>query len=182
MKKLLFALLLLTGSATIGNSLQAQVTVNVNIGSQPAWASVGYDNTPYYYMPDLDIYYDVPAHVFVYLSNGRWVRTAVLPAVYQQYDLYQVYKVPLKESNAYLKHATHIKQYAAFKGKPGQTPIRDSKDDKYASNKNNWKDGKFQQGHYDSPGKANKISKANTKPVKSNPGKANNNKQKNKGH
>jgi hypothetical protein len=32
----------------------AQVSLNINIGSQPEWGPVGYDHADYYYMPDID--------------------------------------------------------------------------------------------------------------------------------
>lgn len=54
MKKLIltFALILTCSAYT----MQAQrVSVNINIGSQPAWGPVGYDYVDYYYMPDIYI-------------------------------------------------------------------------------------------------------------------------------
>ena len=32
------------------NTMQAQVSVNVNIGSPPAWGPVGYSSVDYYYL------------------------------------------------------------------------------------------------------------------------------------
>jgi hypothetical protein len=156
MKKIFFALFLFAASAIITNQLQAQVSINVNIGNQPAWAPEGNDDAQYYYIPDADIYYDVPAHQFVYLSNGRWVRATTLPTAYRKFDLYKVHKVVINEKNAYLHHDVHVKEYAPFKGKYDQTPIRDSREERYASNKNNWKNNRFQNGN---KGQANHPSK-----------------------
>ena len=143
MKKLVFIMMLASGSILISHQAQAQVNVNISIGNQPAWAPEGYDDAAYYYMPDLDIYYDVPAHQFVYLSGSRWVRSSSLPAAYRGYDLYKVHKVAMNERNAYQNHDRDKKQYASFRGKYDQQPIRDSRNEKYNSNKNNWNNNRF---------------------------------------
>ncbi len=152
MKKVFLAALLLTASVITTSHLQAQVSINVNIGNQPAWAPEGNDDAQYYYIPDADIYYDVPAHQFLYLNNNRWVRTTTLPASYRKFDLYSVHKVPINQKNAYLQHNTHVKEYASFKGRKDQTPIRDSHNEKYTSNKNNWQNNRFNNSNN---GKAN---------------------------
>ncbi len=145
MKKLFVMMMLASGSLLVASHTQAQVSVNIHIGNQPAWAPAGYDNAQYYYIPDMDVYYDISAHQFVYLSNRRWVRSATLPAAYRKYDLYKVHKVALNEKNAYRYHDRDRKQYANFRGKYDQQPIRDSHDERYASNKNNWKDNRFNE-------------------------------------
>jgi hypothetical protein len=35
----------------------AQVSVSVNIGSQPLWGPTGYDQAQYYYLPEYDAYF-----------------------------------------------------------------------------------------------------------------------------
>src|SRR6185436_8892941 len=50
-------------------SAQVRVNVNVNIGDQPRWRVAGYDYVEYYYLPDIETYYYVPSHQFIYLSN-----------------------------------------------------------------------------------------------------------------
>src|SRR5262245_35363746 len=55
----------------------------------PYWAPA-YDNfehVHYYYLPDLEIYYDVWANEFVYLDAGHWVFSPFLPPMYMLYDL-----------------------------------------------------------------------------------------------
>lgn len=42
------------------NNAKAQVSLNINIGSQPVWGPTGYDHVDYYYFPDIDAYYYVP--------------------------------------------------------------------------------------------------------------------------
>jgi len=103
MKKVLIIAGLLIGSFAVVQKSEAQVRVgvNINIGDQPAWRAPGYDYVEYYYLPDIESYYYVPRHQFVYLSNGRWVFSASLPSRYRGYDLYSGYKVVVNRPNAY---------------------------------------------------------------------------------
>ncbi len=128
----------------------AQVHVTINIGDQPAWAPEGYDDAAYYYIPDMDMYYDVAAHQFLYLQNRHWVHTSILPAQYRKYDLYRVHKVAINKANAYKYHRQDKTQYAQYRGKYDQTPIRDSHDDKYKNNHDNWNNNRFKKGNENS--------------------------------
>jgi hypothetical protein len=109
----------------------AQVSLNINIGSQPEWGPVGYDHTDYYYMPDIDTYYDVPAHQYVYHENNNWVRRAYLPNRYRNYDVYNGYKVVVNERNPWNRNDDYRAKYATYRGRTGQAIIRDSRDAKY---------------------------------------------------
>ncbi|MES2269005.1 MAG: hypothetical protein V4520_19730 [Bacteroidota bacterium] len=117
-------------------SANAQISLNINIGSQPEWGPVGYDRADYYYMPDIDTYYDVPAHQYVYLENNSWVRRASLPPRYSNYNLYNGYKVVVNEPRPWRNATVYRTKYANYKGHNGQTIIRDSRDVKYV---NHWK-------------------------------------------
>ncbi len=44
-------------------------------------------------MPDIEAYYNVSQHQFVYLDDGRWIFAAALPERCRDYDLYRGYKV-----------------------------------------------------------------------------------------
>ena len=134
MKKLLIAsgVLLLSVAAVQETQAQVRVNLNVNIGSQPAWGPRGYNHVDYYYMPDIETYYYVPGHQYVYLNNGRWVYVTALPARYRAYNLYNGYKVVINEPRPYLKFKTHKITYAKYKGNNGrQVIIRNSNDPKY---------------------------------------------------
>jgi hypothetical protein len=46
--------------------MHSQVSVNVNIGSPPLWGPSGYSNIDYYYLPDVQAYYDIrPRNLFI---------------------------------------------------------------------------------------------------------------------
>lgn len=127
---------------------QIGVNLNVNIGSQPDWGPVGYDHVDYYYLPDADAFYDVPAHQFIYLENSTWVRRSSLPSQYRNINLYNTYKVVVNESKPWTRHSTYVTKYKGYKGRHGQGVIRDSKDSKY-------------KNHYKSTARASKAKSNN---------------------
>lgn len=103
----------------------AQVNVNINIGTPPAWGPVGYTDVRYYYLPDLETYYDINTANYIYSNNGKWIRAKSLPTVYRNYDLYDEYKVVLTDyrgNSPYDNFKTHKVKYAkGYKGKPQKT-------------------------------------------------------------
>jgi hypothetical protein len=105
---------------------QAQVSVNVNIGSPPMWGPVGYTNVQYYYLPDVYAYYDINASMFIYQSGGIWVHRSYLPTRYRNYDLYNGYKVVMTDyhgSSPYYHHAEYKRKYAQGYRGPAQHNI-----------------------------------------------------------
>ena len=128
--RLMTASMVITMSSVFSSN--AQVSVNINIGSQPMWGPVGYDAVQYYYLPDVQAYYYVPTHQFVYFSGNNWVFAANLPGRYRNYDLYSGYKVVINEPRPYLHYRTHRVQYARYCGYRGhQMAIRDCREPKY---------------------------------------------------
>lgn len=124
---LLIAALLVTGSMTA----QLNVTVTPNIASQPLWGPTGYDHARYYYLPDIETYYDVPQRRFYYYQDGRWIGRSQLPPRYKSYDFYHSYKVVIDDPKPYNNHKKYRDQYLSFKGRHGQEFIRDSHDQRY---------------------------------------------------
>lgn len=116
--KLLALGIILFASSTI----QAQVSVNVNIGTAPSWGPVGYSNVDYYYLPDVEAYYDIRATQFIYFNGGRWTRSRYLPGQYRNYDLYSGYKVVLNDyhgSRPYMNYRNdRVKYYRGYHGRP----------------------------------------------------------------
>lgn len=128
MKKLFLIFALFIGAMLY--KAEAQIHVNVNIGNQPVWGPVGYDYVDYYYLPDLDVYYNVPRQQFVYFDFGRWIFAASLPSRFGQYDLFNTYKVVINERNPWLRNTYYRNQYRGYRGRQ-QSIIRDSRDQKY---------------------------------------------------
>ncbi|MBC5842748.1 MAG: hypothetical protein K2Y30_03990 [Flavobacteriaceae bacterium] len=146
LKSILIALLFL-----IAGQSQAQVAVNVNIGTPPAWGPVGYSNVDYYYLPDVEAYYDIRASQFIYFGNGKWNRNKYLPGSYRNYDLYNGYKVVLNDyhgKSPYTYFKTHkVKYYKGYKGKPQKTIGTKNFKHSGKSYKKNSKDNKGKSGH-----------------------------------
>jgi hypothetical protein len=86
MKRMKF--ILLATLFVVSFKTEAQVSVNVNIGTPPVWAPRNALAVHYYYLPDIEVYYDVPARRYIYMRNGNWFRSAALPAQYRNYNLY----------------------------------------------------------------------------------------------
>ena len=98
----------------VANSLPAQVSVSVNIGARPDWGPVGYTEANYYYLPDVEAYYDVRQSNFIYANNGTWLAARTLPARYRGYDLYAGPKIVLTDyrgNRPYTYFKTHKVKY-----------------------------------------------------------------------
>jgi len=105
---------------------QAQVSVHLNIGVQPLWAPVGYADTRYYYLPDVESYYDVNTAMFIYLDGNSWIHRRYLPGRYRNYDLYRGYKVGMRDyhgNTPYYHHREYRTRYAKGYHGPSQRTI-----------------------------------------------------------
>ncbi|WNM18230.1 hypothetical protein [Flavobacterium capsici] len=115
MKKLKY--LVIVALFAMANTAQSQVSVNVNLGTPPVWAPANAVAVQYYYLPEIGVYYDVPAERYIYLRNGKWFRSAALPAQYRYYDLRHgrtVYLTDYRGNAPYTFYKTHKIKY----GKP----------------------------------------------------------------
>lgn len=114
------------------HSVHAQISVNVNLGTPPQWGPAGYSDVHYYYLPDVEAYYDVPSSQFIYLNGRTWVRRATLPSRYRTYDLYNGYKVVMTDyrgNEPYIHFKEYKVKYAkGYKGSAqkniGQKPLK----------------------------------------------------------
>ncbi|TDQ78026.1 hypothetical protein [Sphingobacterium yanglingense] len=104
---------------------QAQVSVNINIGSQPLWGPVGYDYVRYYYMPEIDVYYDVTSRKYTYYQGNKWVTKSKLPGRYKHFDVYRTYKVVLNDPSPWRYHNNHRRHYGHYAHNHTQVILRD---------------------------------------------------------
>jgi hypothetical protein len=143
----------------VANATQAQVSVSVNIGTPPAWGPVGYAQTEYYYLPDIEAYYDVRASQFIYFGGNTWIRANRLPRQYRNYDLYGGYKVVLNDYHGRTPYAYFdrhkVRYYKGYHGAP-QRPHRPSPsrpsygyNDRYDNNRYDKHNNKHNNKHYD---------------------------------
>ena len=87
-----FMLLLAFGFNTPTKAQTVGISINI-----PFWAPA-YDNVEqvqYYYLPDIEAYYDVYNHEFIYLDDGNWVFAPQLPPSYSWFDFNTAYVVVL---------------------------------------------------------------------------------------
>jgi len=96
--------------------------VTIVFGTPPAWGPSGYNSVQYYYLPDVESYYDVQNSRFIYYERGAWVRRANLPYRYRKYDLYSGYKVVMTDYRGNSPYV-HFKEYKVkykkgYKGPP----------------------------------------------------------------
>ena len=107
------------------NEVQAQVSFSVNI-SPPSWGPVGYSDVRYYYLPDVESYYDIQASQFICFVDGGWVHRTNLPSRYKNYDLYGGYKVVMTDYHGtapYMHFKDHKAKYAKGYHGPAQRTI-----------------------------------------------------------
>lgn len=132
MKKL-FLLTMLGLASAITLPATAQVSVNINIGSQPQWGPSGYNHVDYYYMPEIESYYYVPTKKFIYYSGNSWVHRRTLPSRYRNYDLYSGPKYVINSPRPYMQHNVYKVKYS--KQRPHHVQQRYSKQ-RYAKQHN----------------------------------------------
>ena len=126
MKKLVIMSVMLASSFIYkAADAQVRVNLNVNLGSQPQWGPTGYDHVDYYYLPDIDVYYNVPNQNYTYQDGTRWITSRNLPQRYRNYDLYKGYKVVVNQQKPWTHAANNRASYANYKGRQNQAILRD---------------------------------------------------------
>ncbi len=88
------SLVLLWSCTTPIDAQRVQVGININL---PSWAPY-YDNANlvrYYYLPDIECYYDVRNREFIYMDDGEWMFGRTLPRNYAWFDLNNCFIVTL---------------------------------------------------------------------------------------
>jgi hypothetical protein len=118
-----------------GRAQDMNSAVGANIDDQPAWGPTGYDRAEYYYIPDINSYYSVSEHQYIFWGGTDWKHAASLPASYGNYDPYRSYKVVINENTPFENNNSHRAKYSSFKGSKVQPMIRDSHDAKYFASK-----------------------------------------------
>ncbi|MDO7850302.1 hypothetical protein [Hymenobacter convexus] len=82
----------LLGALALAAAPAARAQVNVNINTAPpAWGPPVPQGTQFYYIPEIDGYYDLYAQQYIVFQNGQWV---ALPAL-NGYDPYAFHPVVL---------------------------------------------------------------------------------------
>ena len=84
--------------------------------SNPEWAPGYYPGVRYYYLPDIETYYDLSSNDFVYLDNGQWIFSNTLPSMYGNYDLYNGYEIALNVNvyQPWMHHHLYLSNYPRY--------------------------------------------------------------------
>jgi len=110
-------------------SVEAQISMQINVGNPPQWGPSGYTDVRYYYLPDVEAYYDVPSSMFIYYNGVSWIHRRSLPHLYRNYDLYSGYKVVMTDYHGNTPYV-HFKDYKlkyakGYRGNPQKTTVKD---------------------------------------------------------
>jgi hypothetical protein len=144
MRKLLLIAALGIASLTAAPA-KAQVSLSVNIGTQPQWGPSGYDHVDYYYLPEVESYYYVPTRQFIYYSGNTWIHSRSLPSRYRHYDLYSGRKVVINSPRPYLHHVNYRSRYggpAYGYNRPARVVVRNhyrNDNRRYDNQRNNYR-------------------------------------------
>ncbi|HEX4886801.1 MAG TPA: hypothetical protein VFV37_02040 [Luteibaculaceae bacterium] len=127
MRKIFFAGMVALCMAQVPT--QAQVGISVNIGGPPAWAPYDCGDARFYFIPDLDVYYDVWYDNYWYIDCGRWVCNRGIPRRFARFDFFNCYKVVLdyRGNQPYRYYNNHRVAYASYRNwaGPRQYTVRD---------------------------------------------------------
>ncbi|MFZ9386376.1 MAG: hypothetical protein ACO25B_00720 [Chitinophagaceae bacterium] len=84
--------------------------------TNPVWGPSYHPGTRYYYIPDIEVYYDMYDQQYIYLQNGQWIFTPILPSIYAYYDLYTGFVITLNTSvyQPWLHHQYYVSHYPRY--------------------------------------------------------------------
>jgi len=70
----------------------------------------------YYYLPDIETYYDMRNREFVYIEDGNWVFSPFLPPMYAAYDLRNAFAVMLdyRVHEPWMYHHMYVSHYPRY--------------------------------------------------------------------
>lgn len=91
------------------------VSVGVHY-SNPPWAPPYYSGVRYYYLPDIEAYYDLSDQEFIYLDRGQWLFSPTLPSIYSGYDLYNGFVIALNFGvyQPWMHHQFYVSHYPRY--------------------------------------------------------------------
>jgi hypothetical protein len=90
-------------------------------GSQPSyekpqWGPSYYDGTRYYYLPDIESYYDIYTREFIFLNQAQWIFSPYLPSIYPDFNLNNSFVVVVN-SNMYqpwMHHQYYVSHFPRY--------------------------------------------------------------------
>lgn len=144
LKLIAVGIILLASSTSI-----AQISISLNIGTAPVYHNSGYVVVDYYYIPDIQTYFDVRANQYVYLERGNWMRSRDLPYQYRDYDARNGYKVSLNDYHGNQPYQNfdndRNRYYVGYRGENQKQEFNQNNhhQEYYKNNSKNWKNKKY---------------------------------------
>jgi hypothetical protein len=130
MKKVHF--LILTVVMLFVAKSNAQLSVNISLGNQPHQHNDYYydDNVDYYFLPEIQAYFDNRTGVYVYFNAGSWVRSRYLPDYCRNYDINRGERIPIsyKGNSPHDYFYSHKKRYCYNESRRDYDNERDNND------------------------------------------------------
>ncbi|MDH5827174.1 hypothetical protein ACFX5U_06680 [Sphingobacterium sp. SG20118] len=144
MKKLVY-LTVLVGGLFFVKPAEAQVNVSINIGNQPTWGPVGYDYARYYYIPEINVYYDVVNRRYTHYQGRRWITSRNLPGRYRNFNFYNTYKVVVNDRDPWRHHDRYRREYGHYAHRRNQVNLRDHRGHDHPRNNNRYDDHRIEK-------------------------------------
>ena len=94
---------------TFSGIVMSQLSIGLNFNSAPSSNS---DN--YYYLPDVEAYYDIHESRYIYFDGREWIHSTRLPGRYRNYDMDRGQKVIIanyRGRTPYINFNNHRKMY-----------------------------------------------------------------------
>lgn len=82
----------------------------------PQWAPPYYEGARYYYLPDIESYYDLSMNEFIFLDNGRWYYSRNIPSIYAGFDLNDCFAIVLNNNvyEPWMHHQYYVSHYPRY--------------------------------------------------------------------
>jgi len=90
---------------------------NVVSYDNPSWAPPYTPGVRYYYLPDIECYYDLSTQEFVYFNNdGQWEFSQELPPIYAGFDLDNCFTVAIDNNTfqPWMHHHYYVSHYPRY--------------------------------------------------------------------
>jgi len=116
---LLLSATLFTGCTAMSYMTPVNTSTTVIQGTSytnPQWAPPYYPGARYYYLPDIECYYDLSADEFVYLYDGQWNYSRTIPYMYSNFQLDNCFTVVLSTEvyRPWLHHQYYVSHYPRY--------------------------------------------------------------------
>jgi hypothetical protein len=82
----------------------------------PQWGPSYYEGTRYYYLPDIESYYDMYTGEFIFLNNAQWIYSPYLPPIYSNFDLNNSFVVVVNTNiyQPWMHHQYYVSHFPRY--------------------------------------------------------------------